>query len=79
MRVFVKNMRGEPLMPCKPSKARKLLKADKAKIISYKPLTIQLTIATGETTQDVDVGVDTGSTHIGICISTSKKKEAFFA
>ena len=73
MRVFVKNMRGEPLMPCKPQKARKLLKAKKAKIISYKPFTIQLTIATGETTQDVDIGVDTGSSHIGICIRSNDK------
>lgn len=73
MRVFVKNMRGQPLMPCKPSKARKLLKAGKAKIISYKPFTIQLTIATGETTQDVDIGVDTGSSHIGICIRSSDR------
>ena len=73
MRVFVKNMRGEPLMPCKPQKARKLLKAKKAKIISYKPFTIQLTIATGETKQDVDIGVDTGSSHIGICIRSNDK------
>lgn len=73
MRVFVKNMRGEPLMPCKPQKARKLLKAKKAKIISYKPFTIQLTIATGETVQDVDIGVDTGSSHIGICVRSNDK------
>lgn len=73
MRVFVKNMRGEPLMPCKPQKARKLLKAKKAKIISYKPFTIQLTIATGETKQDVDIGVDTGSSHIGICVRSNDK------
>ena len=73
MRVFVKNMRGEPLMPCKSQKARKLLKAKKAKIISYKPFTIQLTIATGETKQDVDIGVDTGSSHIGICIRSNDK------
>lgn len=66
-------MRGEPLMPCKPQKARKLLIAKKAKIISYKPFTIQLTIATGETTQDVDIGVDTGSSHIGICIRSNDK------
>lgn len=73
MRVFVQNMRGEPLMPCKPQKARKLLKAKKAKIINYKPFTIQLTIATGETVQDVDVGVDTGSSHIGICVRSNDK------
>ena len=73
MRVFVKNMRGQPLMPCKPAKARKLLKAGKAKIIGYKPFTIQLTIATGETTQDVDMGVDIGSKHIGICVRSEGK------
>lgn len=73
MRVFVKNMRGKPLMPCKPRKARKLLKAKKAKIISYKPFTIQLTIATGETKQDVDIGVDTGSSHMGICVRSKDK------
>lgn len=73
MRVFVKNMRGQPLMPCKPAKARKLLKAGKAKIIGYKPFTIQLTIATGEATQDVDIGVDTGSKHIGICVRSEDK------
>lgn len=60
-------------MPCKPSKARKLLKDKKAKIISYKPFTIQLTTATGEATQDIDIGVDTGSSHIGICIRSNNK------
>lgn len=73
MRVFVKNMRGQPLMPCKPQKARKLLKAKQAKIINYKPFTIQLTIATGETKQNIDIGVDTGSSHIGICIRSEDK------
>ncbi|MDM5153951.1 RRXRR domain-containing protein [Bacillus sp. DX1.1] len=33
MRVFVKNLRGEPLMPCSTRKARLLLKQGKAKII----------------------------------------------
>ena len=66
MRVFVKNMRGEPLMPCSQRKARLLLKEGKAKIIGYKPFTIQLLQATGETTQEVHLGVDTGAKHIGI-------------
>ena len=42
MRVFVKNKDNKSLMPCKPSKARTLLKADKAEIINYKPFTIRL-------------------------------------
>ena len=52
MRVFVVNMRGEPLMPCSQRKARILLKQNKAKIYKYNPFTIQLTIATGETKQE---------------------------
>ena len=42
LRVFVKNQRGEALMPCSQRKARLLLKEGKAKIIGYKPFTIQL-------------------------------------
>jgi len=42
MLVFVKNKHGENLMPCKPSKSRKLLKQNKAKIVNYEPFTIFL-------------------------------------
>lgn len=73
MRVFVKNMRGEPLMPCSQRKARLLLKEGKTKIIDYKPFTIQLLQATGETTQEVHLGVDTGAKHIGIAATSEDK------
>ena len=73
MRVFVKNMRGESLMPCSQRKARLLLKEGKAKIIGYKPFTIQLLQATGETIQEVHFGVDTGAKHIGIAAISSNK------
>ena len=73
MRVFVKNMRGESLMPCSQRKARLLLKEGKAKIIGYKPFTIQLLSPTGESTQDVHIGVDTGAKHIGIAAISEDK------
>ena len=73
MRVFVKNLKGEALMPCSPCKARKLLKTKQAKIIDYKPFTIQLLIATGETVQECNVGIDTGSKHIGVAITLENK------
>lgn len=66
-------MRGEPLMPCSQRKARLLLKEGKAKIIGYKPFTIQLLQATGETTQEVHLGVDTGAKHIGIAAASEDK------
>jgi hypothetical protein len=34
MLVYVINKHGDPLMPCKPQRARKLLKESKAKVVS---------------------------------------------
>lgn len=73
MRVFVKNMRGEPLMPCSNQKARKLLNLGKAKIYQYNPFTIQLLYATGEATQPINVGIDTGVRMIGVAITSEDK------
>ena len=72
--VYVLNMRGEPLMPCGQHKARRLLRDKKAKIVNYDPFTIQLKIATGETKQDITLGVDAGSKTVGISASTEKKE-----
>lgn len=66
-------MRGEPLMPCTQRKARILLKEGKAEIHRYDPFTIQLTYATGETKQDCHIGVDTGSKHIGLAVTSGNK------
>ena len=60
-------------MPCSQRKARLLLKEGKAKIIGYKPFTIQLLQATGETTQEVHLGVDTGAKYIGIAAKSVGK------
>lgn len=76
MKVFVLNMRGKPLMPCSPAKARHMLKAGKAVVVRRTPFTIKLTIATGETKQDVTLGVDAGARHVGIS-ATTEKEEVF--
>lgn len=60
-------------MPCSQRKARLLLKENKAKIYSYNPFTIQLLVATGETVQDCNIGIDSGAKNIGFAI-TSKDK-----
>ena len=73
MRVFVLNMRGEPLMPCTQRKVRLLLKEGRAVIYKYNPFTIQLTYATGETKQNCHIGIDTGSKHIGVAITSEDK------
>lgn len=67
-------MRGQPLMPCSPAKARHLLKAGKAVVKRRTPFTIQLRIATGETKQDVTLGVDAGAKHVGLSAATEKEE-----
>lgn len=74
MRVFVLNQRQEPLMPCSPRKARILLKEGKAKVAKRTPFTIQLTIATGETKQEITIGIDAGSKTIGVSATTDKEE-----
>ena len=70
--VYVLNKQGNPLMPCKEAKARKLLKQNKAIIAKYEPFTIQLTFECENQTQEVSLGVDAGSKHIGISATTEK-------
>lgn len=52
-------------MPCKPVIARLLLKQGKAKCIKRTPFTIKLLYQTTNYTQDITLGVDTGSGKIG--------------
>lgn len=73
MLVFVINQHGEALMPCKPSKARKLIKEKKAKIVSYKPFTIQLAYGSSGYKQNVNIGIDLGAKHTGIAIQSENK------
>ena len=67
MLVFVINKENRPLMPCKPSKARKLLKEGKAKVIKETPFTIKLIFGSSGYTQPIIAGMDTGSKVIGLC------------
>ena len=68
MKVLVIGMNGLGLMPTTPRKARILLKSGKAEVVRKIPFTIKLLYKTGCATQDIDVGIDTGSQHIGVSI-----------
>lgn len=74
MFVYVINKNGQPLMPCKPQKARKLLKANKAEVVKYEPFTIKLKYGSSGYKQPVTLGIDTGSVHIGASASTEKQE-----
>ena len=74
MLVFVLNKEGKPLMPCKPRKARLLLKEGKARVVNRTPFTIQLLFGSSGYKQDITLGVDSGFTHVGISAVTEKKE-----
>lgn len=72
MVVFVKNKHGEALMPCSERKARLLLRDKKAKIIDYKPFTIQLSYGSYGYKQPTTVGIDLGARYIGFAMTSGK-------
>ena len=75
--VYVISSSGQPLMPTENhAKVRILLKTKKAKVIKRCPFTIQLAYDSTTYTQDITLGVDSGSKHIGLS-ATAKNKVLF--
>ena len=74
LRVPVLSNRGLPLMPTKPSRARRWLKEGKARIV-YNNLgvfQIQLTKYAWDETQSIVVGVDPGKLYTGIGVQSAR-------
>jgi len=71
--VYVKNKDGKALMPCKPAKARHLLRDKGAEVVSICPFTIQLKWDCENNTQEVIAGLDTGAVNVG-CSAVSGSK-----
>ena len=71
--VYVINHNGHPLMPCKPAKARKLLRDRRATVIGRCPFTIKLLWDCEEHVQEVTLDIDKGSYVTGFCcVGTGK-------
>lgn len=60
-------------MPCRPCKARLLLKSEKAKILRYCPFTIQLLYGSSGYRQEVRIGVDIGAKHVGLAVASGER------
>ena len=72
--VYVLNKYGEPLMPTtRYGRVRRLLRKGIAVIVDYRPFTIQLTYDTPNGVQEVSLGVDAGTKHVGFSATTKKK------
>lgn len=67
--IYVISQNNKPLMPCSNVIARLLLKQGKAKVKRREPFTIKLTYETTNYTQNLTLGVDTGSGTIGTAVS----------
>lgn len=72
--VYVISKDGKPLMPTENhAKVRVFLKEGKAVVVKRTPFTIQLTYETTSYIQDISLGVDAGSKHVGISATTEEK------
>lgn len=72
--VYVINQNGQPLMPTSNhAKVRILLKSGKAKVVRRCPFTIQLQYSSTNYTQEISLGIDAGSKHIGVSATIESK------
>lgn len=78
--VYVLNIDGQPLMPTtRHGKVKHLLKDGKAKVVKRCPFTIKLLYETPNCTQDLTLGIDTGSGTIGTAVSTDDGKIVYMS
>lgn len=77
--IYVRSKEGKALMSTERcSKIGYLLRHGMAHVVSRVPFVVQLDYETSTYTQDVSLGIDAGSKHIGVSAS-SEKKELFAA
>lgn len=71
--VYVLNKQGQPLMPTeRHGKVRRMLRDGLAHVVRLVPFTIQLDYTSGKEVQEVSLGIDAGSKHIGVSATTEK-------
>ena len=76
--VYVLDSNSEPLMPCSNAIARLLLKQGKAKVKRRTPFTIKLLQETTRYTQELTLGIDTGSKIIGSAVYNNETRDIIY-
>ena len=71
--VFVLDKNRNPLMPCRPARARKLLASGRASVYRRQPFTIILHDREGGETQATQVKIDPGSKTTGVAVVANNK------
>ena len=73
--IYVRSKEGRVLMPTERcGKIGYLLRYGKAHVVSRVPFVVQLDYDSTTYTQDVSLGIDAGSKHIGVSASSEKKE-----
>ena len=77
--VYVISQTGKALMPTnRHGKVKHLLRDGRACVVRREPFTIQLLYDNTEYTQPITLGVDAGTTHVGLS-ATNESNELFAA
>ena len=72
--VYVLNTDGKALMPTRRHhRVRQLLKKGEAVVVCCYPFTIKLTTEKPRFVQEISLGVDSGTRHIGVSATTCKE------
>lgn len=75
--VYIQDINGKPMMPTtRHGKVRRLLKDKKAVVVNLCPFTIKLMYITSDYKQEIVLGVDAGTKHVGLS-ATTKSKELY--
>ena len=75
MYIYVLDKDGKPLMPTRRAgKVRRMLRDGRAVIAGHAPFTIRLAYATPGYVQPLVIGVDAGSEHVGISVSSATRE-----
>jgi len=77
--VYVLNKNNRPLMPCSNVIARLMLKEGKAKCSRRTPFTIKLRYDSTGYTQDLTLGIDTGSKYVGSAVTNANEEVVYLS
>lgn len=72
--IFVQDFEGNPLMPTSPARARQLLRSGDAVLVDRAMFLIRLTRPSASCRQETSMGVDIGSHHVGVSVTTDRRE-----
>ena len=78
IKVLVVDAEGKTCLPTRAARARRLLRAGKAKVIQVMPFTIQLKRTIVNPVGSFTCGLDDGAKHVGVAIINEHTKEVVF-